>query len=930
MTGGTINAGDFWVPTNYGSINGTAHVELDGGTINVGRTFVLNNDSSPGINVKGTMAIRGGTLVIDGDVTATLVEYVSGGYLTGYGFADTGHVLIAYDAGTNKTTVTAQADVNCFVLTPNLPAGDVGQPYSGGFQSAPGCTGSLWEVVGGHLPDGLTLDPSTGSLTGTPLVSGKFDFTVQMAADEATRTVAASITVNPGPLLALPRAIDVWIQELNPDAPAYESDRIRMSSGAAGPDFKRRWGLVEFDVSSLAGTQIQGASLQLYQTIREELPMKQRAFLIPSQPNILTTTWNNYRANQDPSKQAFAQFGRLVLPNLTPLDQYYESTSATLADLNLIQGEINGDGKLTLVLVPDEDGAPYVRDWGDGQLVGQPPLLILDVGSSCVAMTFVLPDAVQAAPYAATLAAAPGCGQNVLWEVTGCYPPPGLQLNPTTGVISGLPKFAGLFSFTVRATPSGGPPSAGVDLSINVAPSPADLDADGDVDPDDYAIFSGNYTGPRAPTGCQISGTDPLTYLPSSTELWIRPSAPDDLYEDDNVQVFSATSGNQRIGLVEFDVRALAGQQIMSAYLRMHPGVNTGATIKSSAFLIPSGIAGATYTTYSATQDPFKQPFEQFGRIVALQANVADEDSLSATAADLQMINSELSGDGFLTLVLFADEDAGYTRKWGDGLIGAKPELVVLAGPPCQITTTSLPAATAGTSYAAALQISGDCTGALQWEISQCALPDGLTLNPATGVISGTPRVGGTFPFQVRLTSAQGTRTRDLSIAVSAGAAGDFDHDGDVDLEDFDVFALALTGVIGDRPLCGAVQFPSADTPRDIPDGGSVSSVIHVPSGLTVADINAFVDVTHSYDIDVQIVLRSPSGTEVMLKDYVGSGGAFSPRTYDDEGMLPAEPLSAFDGQNAAGDWTLTVSDIDTAFMDYAVLNAWTLVIAGQ
>ena len=928
MTGGTLNATSrFWAPTNLDAKNGTAHVQLNGGIINAG-DFHLTNDGPA--NIKGTMDIRGGTLIAKGDLTATLNGYVAHGWLTGYGFADTGHVVISYDSGTNKTTVTAQADVACFILTPEFPAGAVGEWYAGGFQSAPGCTGSWWEIIGGQLPDGLTLDPSSGAVTGTPLVSGRSDFTIQMTADQATRTLAASIVVNPGPLLALPRTTDVWIRESAPDAPAYESDRIRMFSSAAGPDFKRRWGLVEFDVRSLAGAQIQGASLKLYQTIREELPMKQRAFLIPSQPNILTTTWNDYMANQDPLRQAFTQFGRFELPNLTPVDQYYESTSATLADLALIQSEIDGDGKLTLVLIPDEDGTPYVRDWGDGQLVGQPPMLVIDIGASCVVMNSTLPDAMQAAPYTATLAAAPGCGQNVLWEVTGCYLPPGLQLDPATGVISGLPKFAGLFSFTIRATPSSGPPGSGVDLSINVAPSPADLNGDGDVDSDDYATFFANFTGPKAPANCQVSGADPLIYLPSSTELWVRPSSPDTVYEDDNVQCFSAASGNQRIGLVEFDVRPLAGQKILSAFLRMHPGLNTGATIKSSAFLIPSGIVNETYNTYLATKDASKQPFEQFGRIVSLQSNTADEDSLSATAVDLQMITNEVNGDGFLTLVLFADEDGGYARKWGDGIIGSKPELVVLAGPPCQITTTSLPAGTAGTPYTAALEVSADCTGSFQWQVSQCALPDGLTLNPTTGVISGTPKMGGTFPFQVQLTSAQGVRTRNLSLAISAGAAGDFDRDGDVDLDDFDVFALAYTGVVGDRPLCGIVELSSTDTPLNIPDGGSASSVIHVPPGVTVSDVNVFVSVTHPYDTDVKIVLKSPSGTVVMLKDFVGNGVAFSPRTYDDEGMQPAQPLSAFDGQNATGDWTLTVSDYDTVFMDYPILNNWALILNGQ
>lgn len=42
-----------------------------------------------------------------------------------------------------------------------------------------------WQVVGGALPTGMTLDETTGALTGTPTVSGTFNFTIS-AQDAAT------------------------------------------------------------------------------------------------------------------------------------------------------------------------------------------------------------------------------------------------------------------------------------------------------------------------------------------------------------------------------------------------------------------------------------------------------------------------------------------------------------------------------------------------------------------------------------------------------------------------------------------------------------------------------------------------------------------------------------------------------------------------
>ncbi len=55
-----------------------------------------------------------------------------------------------------------------------------------------------------------------------------------------------------------------------------------------------------------------------------------------------------------------------------------------------------------------------------------------------------------------------------------------------------------------------------------------------------------------------------------------------------------------------------------------------------------------------------------------------------------------------------------------------------------RVATTSLPSSQIGTAYSATLAASGG-TPPYQWSISSGALPPGLTLAAATGVISGTP-----------------------------------------------------------------------------------------------------------------------------------------------------------------------------------------------
>lgn len=70
---------------------------------------------------------------------------------------------------------------------------------------------------------------------------------------------------------------------------------------------------------------------------------------------------------------------------------------------------------------------------------------------------------------------------------------------------------------------------------------------------------------------------------------------------------------------------------------------------------------------------------------------------------------------------------------------------------PIAITTTSLPDATANSSYSATLQAD---TSGVTWAVISGDLPSGLTLNTSTGVISGTPTAEGISLFMVRASLA--------------------------------------------------------------------------------------------------------------------------------------------------------------------------------
>ncbi|HMV49553.1 MAG TPA: Ig domain-containing protein, partial [Blastocatellia bacterium] len=65
-------------------------------------------------------------------------------------------------------------------ITPDtIPNARLGQPYSQQLTRTGGAAGGTWSVVDGALPTGITLNPSTGLLSGTPTASGNFNVSVR-------------------------------------------------------------------------------------------------------------------------------------------------------------------------------------------------------------------------------------------------------------------------------------------------------------------------------------------------------------------------------------------------------------------------------------------------------------------------------------------------------------------------------------------------------------------------------------------------------------------------------------------------------------------------------------------------------------------------------------------------------------------------------
>ena len=83
----------------------------------------------------------------------------------------------------------------------------------------------------------------------------------------------------------------------------------------------------------------------------------------------------------------------------------------------------------------------------------------------------------------------------------------------------------------------------------------------------------------------------------------------------------------------------------------------------------------------------------------------------------------------------------------------AAATLTIAVTEPLKVTTTSLPGAIAGVPYSATLAASGG-VAPYTWSLASGSLPAGLTLDPSTGTIAGTPAAPGTSTFTVTVTDS--------------------------------------------------------------------------------------------------------------------------------------------------------------------------------
>ena len=367
--------------------------------------------------------------------------------------------------GLNGNAPPAPATASLTIGTSALPAGTVNQSYSASVRGSGGTPPYTWSVAPA-LPANLSLDSTTGTITGTPTTqdSTSHTFTLSDSSNPAqTVQRTLNLTIN-----AAPTVLTITTTSL-PDGTVNQAyNRPVQAAGGTGA---LTWNIVAGSGTLPAGLKLDSATGAISGTptaagtspftirVRDKSGQSDTQALSirinptappPNPPSITTTTLPAGTEGQFYSQPVQATGGTGALT--------WSISAGTLPanlDLNHTNGVISGTPTAAgtssfTVRVQDAGGLADTQALSITINPATPP-----PGPPTITTT-TLPEGTIGQDYNQTLHATGGVG-SLIWSISAGALPSGLELNQTTGVISGTPILPeGTSSFTVRVQDAGG------------------------------------------------------------------------------------------------------------------------------------------------------------------------------------------------------------------------------------------------------------------------------------------------------------------------------------------------------------------------------------------------------------------------------------------------------------------------------------------
>jgi Concanavalin A-like lectin/glucanases superfamily/Putative Ig domain len=320
-----------------------------------------------------------------------------------------------------------------------VPAGEVGATYAYALTATGGTAPYAWSVSHGTLPAGITLDPDTGELSGTPAGAGTFAFIVQVV-DQAGQaaTKATSLLVVAGLALSLAAP---------PPGEAGAPYRHRLAAAADGAG-QHEWSVADGGLpdgvtldprtGTLAGAPERPGSYGFTVQVTDAkgrtatqitgLTVDAPALAFPVPPGEAGAAYRHELTVTGGSGEHQWSVTGGGLPDGITLDP----------DTGILAGIPSVPGSYSFTV--------QVTDAG-GQAVTRPTSLTV----AAPALAFPVPAGQAGASYHHVLTVTGGTGEHE-WSVTGGGLPEGVALDPDTGILAGIPSVPGSYSFTVQVT----------------------------------------------------------------------------------------------------------------------------------------------------------------------------------------------------------------------------------------------------------------------------------------------------------------------------------------------------------------------------------------------------------------------------------------------------------------------------------------------